>query len=715
MTDLFVILVYNTIKFISSLLYNSYFRNIIFYRLGKDMPPKKNVGLAKVAALTSSSTKIQSQSKVSRRGNDDDSRMGEEDDEWMQPKILMKPDDQLDLSAEELKEEFTRILTANNPHAPNNIVRYSFKECCYKMKMGVDQLAIHFSMDGNMLHKESDEGKRQLTRLGLGDGPSEQNLSEMEIPGEEELEIEQEGEDGEKDAPKEVAVSSKPLEAALRNQFNYSERASQTFNNPYRERGTSTEPPPRTNFSATANQWEIYDAYVEDIEHQEKMKEKKSKEKEDKDKKGKVTALEPTTTDEIQRISKPAKIVERMVNQNTHDEIAQDFKYWEDASDEFKGNDGTLLPLWPFKSEKGKKFSVTAVLFNPKYDDMFAVAHGSYDFLKQSTGLICVYSLKNPSFPEFTYETESGVMSLDFHPEHPYLIAVGFYDGAVAVYNLQEPTSNPSCISSAKSGKHTDPVWQVYWQENDLDNQLNFFSISSDGRVSCWSLIKNDLHCTDIILIKMQPDNEVESGSAIDLACGTCFDFHKSTDYLFLVGTEEGKIHKCSKHYSSQFLDTYHAHHMAVYAVRWNNFHPRVFASCSADWTVKIWDHNYREPMFTFDLGSAVGDVVWSPYSATVFGAVTDDGNVHIFDLSQEKYEPLCMQSVVTKKKTKVNHLAFNEHYPILAVGDDRGNALTLKLSPNLRKCLKDKAYSKENEIAKMEKLLELVREPSNK
>ena len=30
---------------------------------------------------------------------------------------------------QELKEEFTRILTANNPHAPQNIVRYSFKVC----------------------------------------------------------------------------------------------------------------------------------------------------------------------------------------------------------------------------------------------------------------------------------------------------------------------------------------------------------------------------------------------------------------------------------------------------------------------------------------------------------------------------------------------------------------------------------------------------------
>ena len=27
---------------------------------------------------------------------------------------------------------------------------------------------------------------------------------------------------------------------------------------------------------------------------------------------------------------------------------------------------------------------------------------------------------------------------------------------------------------------------------------------------------------------------------------------------------------------------TYEGHHMAVYAVRWNPFHPRVFISCSA-------------------------------------------------------------------------------------------------------------------------------------
>ena len=52
-------------------------------------------------------------------------------------------------------------------------------------------------------------------------------------------------------------------------------------------------------------------------------------------------------------------------------------------------------------------------------------------------------------------------MSLDIHPEHPYLIAVGLYDGTVAVYTLKDKGSNPLYRSTANTGKHTDPVWQV--------------------------------------------------------------------------------------------------------------------------------------------------------------------------------------------------------------------------------------------------------------
>jgi dynein intermediate chain 1 len=33
----------------------------------------------------------------------------------------------------------------------------------------------------------------------------------------------------------------------------------------------------------------------------------------------------------------------------------------------------------------------------------------------------------------------------------------------------------------------------VYWQEEDLAKELNFFSISSDGRVANWIMSKNEL------------------------------------------------------------------------------------------------------------------------------------------------------------------------------------------------------------------------------
>ncbi|XP_069737048.1 dynein axonemal intermediate chain 1-like [Phaenicophaeus curvirostris] len=342
--------------------------------------------------------------------------------------------------------------------------------------------------------------------------------------------------------------------------------------------------------------------------------------------------------------------------------------------------------------------------------------------MKQGQGMLLLYSLKNPCFPEYVFSSESGIMCLDFHNDYPYLMAVGFYDGSVAIYNLKKATSQPTYNSSTSSGKHMEPVWQVKWQSNDLCNNLNFFSVSSDGRIVSWTLIKNKLVHTDIIKLSVE-GTAVQWPERLQLqmfGCGTSFDFHKKIDYLFLVGTEEGKIYKCSKYYSRQFLDVFEAHHMAVDSVRWNPYHLKVFISCSSDWTVKIWDHTIKTPMFVYDLSCAVGDVAWSPYSSTVFAAVTADGKAHVFDLSINKYEALCTQQVVTKKKNKLTHIQFNPVYPVIIVGDEQGHVISLKLSPNLRKMPKEKKGQKvkkgpEVEIAKLEKLLNLVREPEGK
>ncbi|XP_075438618.1 dynein axonemal intermediate chain 1 isoform X2 [Ascaphus truei] len=610
------------------------------------MPTKHKQTIGVAAAVQAAKPNVLKPPKAAskKKDEDDSTEMGDGADEWTHAKSLIKPPDQLELTDAELKEEFTRILTANNPHAPQNIVRYSFKERAYKPISVVDQLAVHFCLEGNMLHKDSDEARRQRARMGVVEEPTPTETSVAE-PGDKDAETEAEAEspvaDEEGAGGEEEAIARHKKEQKLTNQFNFSERASQSFNNPVRERASQTEPPPRATFSATANQWKIYDAYVEELQKQEKMKEKQKApvtKKEEEKSRRKLPSAE-SQSDDVGKVAKSSKIVERMVNQNTFDDITQDFKYFEDVSDEFRDHDGTLLPLWKFQHDKSKRLAVTALCWNPKYKDLFAVGHGSYDFMKQSRGMLLLYSMKNPSFAEYIFYTESGIMCLDIHKDHPYLVAVGFYDGNVAIYNLKATTTQPHYKSSAKSGKHTDPVWQVKWQKDDMDKNLNFFSVSSDGRVVSWTLVKNELVHTDVI--KLSVDGSTSNGpERLQLqtnGCGTSFDFHKQIDYLFLVGTEEGKIYK-----------------------------------------------------------------------------------VHVFDLFINKYEAICQQAVVAKKKTKLTHIEFNPIYPIIIVGDDRGHVTSLKLSPNLRKMPKEKKGQEiqrgpEVEVAKLDKLLSLVREPSIK
>ena len=50
----------------------------------------------------------------------------------------------------------------------------------------------------------------------------------------------------------------------------------------------------------------------------------------------------------------------------------------------------------------------------------------------------------------------------------------------------------------------------------------------------------------------------------------------------FLVGTEDGRIHKCSLDFSGGFLASFSGHKGEVYGLQWNAFHPRVFLSSSA-------------------------------------------------------------------------------------------------------------------------------------
>jgi len=82
------------------------------------------------------------------------------------------------------------------------------------------------------------------------------------------------------------------------------------------------------------------------------------------------------------------------------------------------------------------------------------------------------------------------------------------------VYDIRNKVSKPIFKSTVRTNKHSDPVWQVKWGEQDAEVK-NFYSISSDGKICNWTLVRDKLECEEIMSLKIteaekkdQMDNE---------------------------------------------------------------------------------------------------------------------------------------------------------------------------------------------------------------
>merc|ERR1711988_1327464 len=97
-------------------------------------------------------------------------------------------------------------------------------------------------------------------------------------------------------------------------------------------------------------------------------------------------------------------------------------------------------------------------------------------------------------------------------------------------------------------------------------------------------------------------------------ASGLCVAFSLKDPNIYLAGTEDGHIHKCSCSYNEQHLDNYFGHAGPVYKLRWSPFCENIFLSCSADWSIKLWNQERSDAIFSFSSATDyVADICWSP------------------------------------------------------------------------------------------------------
>ncbi|XP_028987572.1 dynein axonemal intermediate chain 4 [Betta splendens] len=352
-----------------------------------------------------------------------------------------------------------------------------------------------------------------------------------------------------------------------------------------------------------------------------------------------------------------------------------------------------LEHLWVFTCELSRGLSISSMAWNKKIPDLVAVGYGELHSSNQKPGLVCCWSLKNLTWPERILRCDSAVTSLDFSASNPCHLAVGTHDGNIAIYNVSQDNKLHIVSSSGCSNKHWGPVWQLKWSRQELsltgeEKVESLFSVSADGRIRKWFVFNNGLDSLDLMKLKRfhntkkkgTGNNAEEKAESFlsALTSGLCLDFHSLDSSLYVVGTSEGLIHKCSCSNNQQCLETYKKHFCPVNGVAWSPFSPDVFLSCSSDWTIQLWKQDHPSPVLSFtSTQSAVCDVKWSPKWPTVFGAVNDE-QLEIWNLSSSILDPVAVQPAAPGVNMK--SLLFATQTDCVLVGDSDGQVTVYQL-----------------------------------
>lgn len=351
-----------------------------------------------------------------------------------------------------------------------------------------------------------------------------------------------------------------------------------------------------------------------------------------------------------------------------------------------KPNKLSLDPLIQFQCKLTDHYNITCMTQNYTNTDLIAIGYSRKQFVQHDSvdgwpdtttndntnthngkcnGLVVFWSIKNTVWPHSYYRIDSPVTSIQFNPQYTYLLGVGLYSGNIHIYDTRhQSVSGPLYSSNYTIGKHYDPIWNISWLYHLNDGSVSLVSAGSDGLVLQWNMKKglqyniliqlkamkqlinsvnlSAVHSTakhtNHILVQQSTSNlSSHNGSAL------CLDVHPNDTQTYLVGTEDGYIHRCSTSYNEQILDNYVGHTGAVYCVQYNKYCTDIFITSSNDWSVQIW-HTQQPTQsilkFT-NRQSAYVSVQWCGNNSATFITCTYNGTIELYDLTQSTVDPI--------------------------------------------------------------------------
>lgn len=176
-----------------------------------------------------------------------------------------------------------------------------------------------------------------------------------------------------------------------------------------------------------------------------------------------------------------------------------------------------LSLLWVWRSELTGQLPVSCLAWSKAAPGLLAVGYGRLQYeVSGGVGMVAVWSLANPTHPQWHAATRCGVSALGWSSKSPGTLAAGFFDGSVAIYDVSAGSKAGAGSSKAGGseplargngsvgGGHSEPVWRLRYVPRATDpGEEMLVSISSDGRVLEWKHAQG-LERVELLRLKRQ-------------------------------------------------------------------------------------------------------------------------------------------------------------------------------------------------------------------
>jgi len=378
------------------------------------------------------------------------------------------------------------------------------------------------------------------------------------------------------------------------------------------------------------------------------------------------------------------KMLERASLQNNNSLFLDQLKYFgisraeDEQSDQDSSSYSRLSSNFACSATKGR--SINCMQWHVTNSDLLIVGYSSPSSAESSlkdNGLIAFWSIRNPYQPEIIVVTEFSVTAIASSSSNPFILAVGFKNGKVALIDSSKATGvvSTSLISStAGSSKcHRDYVSEIFWIADDTSRGTeNLITLSHDGTLLQWST-QNGLQVIESTILKRQDD----VASVFQNCGGRCFDLSNDLSY-YAVGTDEGRIvfGTFSWPIKMEGALIVNGHDMPVNKLKFSPFNAHIILSCSNGWDIKLWsivkEKLVQVMTFNAGLSESVNDIAWSPHNSTLFSSVTRAGRLDWWDLDISTHDPVHSDKAAMSG-SRLTNVLFSNNAPIMVTGSNEG------------------------------------------